>query len=285
MNKLEHHFIETNGVKLHVVTAGPKKGEPVLLLHGFPEYWGGWLKNIPALANAGFRVIAPDQRGYGESSVPADVEDYALLELVRDITGLMDRLGHEKVNLVGHDWGAAVAWATAMAFPGRVKRLGILNVPHPRVMLRFLLRSPRQMLRSWYIAFFQVPGLADWLLRRNDFSLAVRVLTASGKKGTFSRPELEEYKKAWSASGGMTGMLNWYRAAVQYRPPLPADVRIHVPALILWGKRDAALGFEMAGESLNLCDYGKLIFYENATHWVQHDEPEAVNRELIAFLR
>jgi epoxide hydrolase 4 len=141
------------------------------------------------------------------------------------------------------------------------------------------------MLRSWYIAFFQVPGLADWLLGRNDFSLAVRVLTASGKEGTFSRPELEEYKKAWSASGGLTGMLNWYRAAVQHRPPLPADVRVHVPALILWGKQDAALSHKMAEESLMLCDNGRLIFYENATHWVQHDEPEAVNRELIAFLR
>jgi pimeloyl-ACP methyl ester carboxylesterase len=285
MTDFEHHFIETNGIKLHVVLAGPADGEPVILLHGFPEYWGGWKRQIPALAEAGYRVIVPDQRGYGQSDVPRGVGAYALFELGKDIVGLLDYFGYENVFLVGHDWGAVVAWGVGILYPGRVRRLAILNVPHPAAMVDFLKKSPRQMLKSWYIGFFQIPGLADWLLARNDFALAVRLLVGSGKKGTFSRPELEEYKKAWKASGGLTGMINWYRALARKRASLPGSPRLVMPVLILWGKQDVALSAEMAEASLTYCENGQLVYFENATHWVQHDEAEAVNARLLEFIR
>lgn len=278
----ESQFVETNGIRLHVITAGPTDGKPILLLHGFPEFWFGWRNQIPALAQAGFRVIVPDQRGYNLSDVPNDVKAYALDQLGLDMIGLLDHFGIDQVNLAGHDWGAAVAWGLAITFPQRVRRLAILNVPHPLVIVNFLARSPDQMLKSWYMFFFQIPGLADWALRRNNFRSAVKSFLDSSQPGTFSDTEIAEYKKAWSNSGGMTGMINWYRAMLRYRPPVPQDVRVHMPTLVQWGKHDVFLSHEMAEASLKFCDEGKLIFYENATHWVQHEEAEAVNRNLIA---
>lgn len=279
----ENHFIETNGVRLHVVTAGPTDGKPIVLLHGFPEFWYGWRRQIPALAQAGFRLIVPDQRGYNLSAVPKDVKAYALPELGKDIIGLLDYFGIEKVDLVGHDWGAVVAWGVALTFPGRVRRLGILNVPHPVVMLRFLSHSPRQMLKSWYVGFFQIPGLADWLIKQNNFAAGEQSFHATSRPGTFSDEEIAHYKQAWSNAGGLTGMINWYRALVRYRPPNPADIRLHMPVLIQWGKQDAFLVHEMAEESVKLCNDGKLIFYDQATHWVQHEAAEQVNLALVDF--
>jgi pimeloyl-ACP methyl ester carboxylesterase len=279
----ESSYVETNGIRLHVVTAGPKDGKPILLLHGFPEFWYGWKHQIPALAQAGFRVIAPDQRGYNLSDAPKGIRPYCLPELGRDVIGLLDHFGVDKANLVGHDWGALVAWGVALTFPERVERLGILNVPHPAVFVRFLMRSPRQMLKSWYVGFFQIPGLADGWLKRDDFALGAQMMRRSGKANTFSDEDMARYKKAWANTDGLTAMINWYRALVRYTPPMPGDIRLRMPVLIQWGKHDAFLSHEMAGESLKLCDSGRLIVYENATHWVQHDEAEAVNRELIQF--
>jgi pimeloyl-ACP methyl ester carboxylesterase len=282
--EIEHNFVQVNGVRLHIVSAGPSDGKPLVLLHGFPEFWYGWRHQIPALAEAGFRLIVPDQRGYNLSSVPKGVRAYGMDELVGDVIGLLDHFGLTRVGLVGHDWGAAVAWSAALAYPERVRKLAILNVPHPAVMLSTLRKSGRQMLRSWYIAFFQIPSLADGLMRLGHFAGAARLLRSSGKPDTFSDQELEEYRQAWTNSAGLTGMINWYRAALRTRSSLPAGVRVRVPTLILWGRRDAALGAEMAEASLRLCRDGRLIYFDTASHWVQHDEAQAVNRELIGFL-
>ncbi|NCP85959.1 MAG: alpha/beta hydrolase [Anaerolineae bacterium CG_4_9_14_3_um_filter_57_17] len=280
---MEHTFIQTNGIRLHVVTAGSQDGIPLVLLHGFPEYWGGWQKNITGLASAGFHVIIPDQRGYGQSDVPKPVTAYAMDELIKDILGLFDHFGIQQANLVGHDWGAAVAWSLAMAAPQRVRRLAILNVPHPVVMARTLKKSPRQMLKSWYIAFFQIPGLADGLMRLNHFAGAIAMLKASSGPATFSAEEFDGYRQAWSASGGLTGMINWYRALLQKSSARPRSIRLEMPTLILWGKKDVALSATMAEESLKLCTNGQLIYFDNATHWLQHDETSAVNEKLIHF--
>lgn len=279
----QHHTLPTNNIQLHVVTAGPEDGPPVMLLHGFPEFWGGWRKQMPALAEAGYRVLAPDQRGYNLSSVPREVRAYALDTLARDVVGLMDAFHLPAVNLVGHDWGAAVAWTVGLLYPERVRKLAILNVPHPAVMLRFLRASPAQMLKSWYIGFFQIPGLADWLLKRNNYALAVRLLIGSGQKGTFNRTELEDYKQAYANAGGLTGMINWYRALLWHQPALPRDRNLKMPVRILWGERDVALSAAMATASLAHCPHGTLTFFPNATHWVQHDEPAAVNAALLDF--
>jgi epoxide hydrolase 4 len=280
---LEHITVKTNEVNLHVVVAGPQNGKPVVLLHGFPEFWRGWLKQLEPLAATGYRVIVPDQRGYNLSDVPKNVSAYALDELTKDIIGILDHFGIEQTYLVGHDWGAAVAWTVAIQYPERVKKLGILNVPHPAVMMKFIGKSPKQMLKSWYIAFFQIPGLADWLMGLGNFAGAIKMLNASGKPSTFSEADLDEYRKAYAKSGGLTGMINWYRAMARFRPAMPRDVRLEMPVRILWGKNDIALSAEMAEQSLKYCKNGELIFFENATHWLQHDEPEQINKHLTTF--
>ncbi len=282
---MEDTFLDTNGIRLHGIQAGPGNGPLVVLLHGFPEFWYGWRHQIMPLAQAGFRILAPDQRGYNLSDKPKGVKAYRLDELSRDIIGLLDNLGKQTCYLVGHDWGAAVAWNVAMAYPHRIEKLVIMNVPHPAVMMSFLRKNPRQMLKSWYIAFFQVPGLADWLLRANDSAGAARLLAGSGKSSTFTDEELGEYKQVWSQPEALTSMIHWYRALVRYPPVLPVDRRLHMPVLMLWGKQDIALSYEMAQLSIELCDQGKLIPFEEATHWVQHDEAEKVNEHLLEFLR
>ena len=282
--ELEHSTIETNGIKLHVVEAGPKSGVPVVLLHGFPEFWYGWRHQIPALVEAGCRVIVPDQRGYNLSDKPKGVKSYSVFTLVKDIIGLIDALGYEKVNLVGHDWGAVVAWALAILHPERLHRLSIMNVPHPAVMKRFLQRDLEQIRRSWYVFFFQLPWLPESGMRQDNWRGAQRALRGSGKIDTFTTDDVVKYKEAWSRPGAMTAMINWYRAIMRYQPPMPKDLRVKVRTLMMWGMKDFALSHRMARPSMDYVDEGNLIFFPEATHWVQHDAAEEVNHYLVDFL-
>ncbi|CCH00745.1 alpha/beta hydrolase fold protein [Fibrella aestuarina BUZ 2] len=282
-------FVDTNQVRLHVVEAGPADGPLVILLHGFPEFWYGWRAQIDALAAAGYRVWAPDGRGYNLSDKPAGLSPYTIDKLVADVVGLIAAAGVEKATVVGHDWGAIVAWWLAITHPDRLERLVCLNVPHPAVMSRFLRRSPRQLLRSWYAVFFQVPRLPEWLSRLGNWWSLTRTLRRSSRPGTFTEADLATYRAAW-AHPGPTGapalrtMVNWYRAYAQRGPTLPARHRITMPTLLIWGVRDAFLVRDMAQPSIDLCDRGRLVFFENATHWVQHEEADAVNRLLIDFI-
>jgi pimeloyl-ACP methyl ester carboxylesterase len=282
--ELEHNYIETNGIRLHVVQAGPRSGTPVILLHGFPEFWYGWRKQIPALVEAGCRVIIPDQRGYNLSDKPQGIKNYKISTLVDDIVGLIDALDYEKVNLVGHDWGAVVTWMLANKFPGRVHKLSILNAPHPAVMRRFLMRDPEQIRRSWYIFFFQLPWLPEAGMRRDNWRGAERALRGSDKIHTFTNEDIEKYKEAWSQPGAMTAMLNWYRAALRDGIQMPQYPRIKVRTLMMWGMKDLALSHRMARPSMDYVDEGNLILFPEATHWVQRDAAEEVNHYLIDFL-
>jgi pimeloyl-ACP methyl ester carboxylesterase len=287
---MQSQFIQTNNINLHVMTDGPENGTPVILLHGFPEFHYGWKKQIPALVQAGFRVIVPDQRGYNLSDKPKGVAAYDVDILAKDILGLFDHFGIQKARLVGHDWGAAVAWTVAIQHPERLEKLAILNVPHPDVMTDFVLHNPAQRKKSWYIFFFQIPWLVEWVLSKNNFEYLARMLKQSGRKGTFTDEDVAEYKKAWVQKGAVTGMLNWYRAIVRrgLRSAFGQKTsprRIHVPTMILWGKRDVALSADMVQPSIDLCDNGELIFFDKATHWVQHDASEEVSKKLIEFLR
>ena len=278
-------YIETNGIKLHVVMAGPKDGQPVILLHGFPEFWYGWRKQTPVLAEAGYRVIVPDQRGYNLSDKPKGVKPYRMDMLVADILGLIDALGYEKAHLIAHDWGAAVAWELAIRYPERLRKLGILNAPHPAVMHNFLRRGdPEQLRRSWYIFAFQIPWLPEYSLRKNDWRNTVRAMRGSGKIHTFTNEDILKYKGAWSQPGALTAMINWYRAAWRHWLKLRGDLCVKVPTLMIWGMNDVALSHRMARPSLDYCDDGKLVFFEDATHWVQHDEAEDVTQCLLDFL-
>jgi pimeloyl-ACP methyl ester carboxylesterase len=204
---------------------------------------------------------------------------------------LFDHFGIQKARLAGHDWGAMVAWAVALNHPERLERLVILNVPHPDVMVRFVIENAEQRKKSWYVFFFQIPFFVEWVLRRDDYRNMVRMLIGSGRKSTFQRRDIEEYKQAWSRPGALTAMLNWYRSifnrGLKYffqRSRIPRR-RVNVPTLILWGKNDVALSHEMVEPSLELCDHGRAVLFEKATHWVQHDEADEVNKNLIEFLR
>jgi len=278
--QLEDLWFERDRVRLHAVAAGPKDGPLVILLHGFPEFWYSWRKQIGPLADAGFRVLAPDQRGYNLSSKPAAMADYAVGNLTADVISIADQLCSGRFYLAGHDWGAAVAWATALRFPQRLHKLAILNVPHPAVFLRTVRTSPRQMLRSWYMAFFQLPRIPESRFSVNNFAMGIKSLVASSRPGTFTPEDLNLYREAWSNPGTVTAMINWYRALFRHWPALP-DPQVHVPTRILWGRCDMFLLPEMAQESLKYCDSAELTWFPDTTHWLQHEEPEAVNAALI----
>jgi pimeloyl-ACP methyl ester carboxylesterase len=280
---LEHVFLPTNDIRLHVVQSGSRYGSLVILLHGFPEFWYGWRRQIQPLADAGLRVWAPDQRGYNLSDKPRGIGAYRLDELAKDVVGLIDAAGVDQCYLAGHDWGAAVAWWVALRYPERLHKLAILNVPHPAVMMHNLMSSLRQLRRSWYMFFFQVPSLTEAILRNNDCEQLVRMLMTGSKPGSFNPEDIDKYRQAWWRKEAITSMLNWYRAAIQMPPPISGDLRIRVPTLMLWGAQDIALGREMAQPSLDLCDEGKLVFFESSSHWVQHDASEAVNKYLADF--
>jgi pimeloyl-ACP methyl ester carboxylesterase len=256
----------------------------VLLLHGFPEFWYGWQKQIEPLAAAGFRVIVPDQRGYNLSSKPRRVASYALPEMVSDVIAIADQLGQQKIFLAGHDWGAAVAWSAALMHPKRIAKLVVLNVPHPSVMRRYVYTRLPQTLRSWYIFFFQVPWLPEALFSAFDFRMGTRALRASSRPGTFSEEDISHYRAAWSQPGALTAMINWYRAAMRYRLPF-SDRTVRVSTRILWGERDRFLMAEMAHESLRYCTNGELFTFAEATHWLQHEEPTRVSQLLVEFFR
>jgi len=267
------------GVRLHYVEAG--SGPLVLLLHGFPEFWYSWRHQIEPLAAAGFRVVAPDMRGYNTSSRPRPWRQYELELLAADIAGLVGALGEQQCFLAGHDWGAAVAYGVAMYQPQVVRRLAILNVPHPVRMLEGF-RTLRQLRKSWYMFFFQIPRLPEFLIGRDDFSFAKRSLRADSKKA-FTDEDLERYVEAWSQPGALTGMINYYRAALR-RSPRSAESRlrpIECETLVIWGMRDRHLGSELAEPPRKWVPHVRVERIEDATHWVQHDAPERVNELLI----
>jgi pimeloyl-ACP methyl ester carboxylesterase len=277
--------VATNGITLQVEPAGPEDGAPVVLLHGFPETGRlGWRHQIGPLGEAGFRVWAPDQRGYGASDKPAGVRAYALDTLVEDIAGLIEATGHPSAAVVGHDWGGVVAWWLAVRHPRRVARLVVLNAPHPVAFRRYVLRHAGQLLRSWYAFAFQVPGLPEFGLRRRNWRGLADGLLRTSRPGTFSAADLDAYRQAWSRPGALTAMIHWYRAALWHPPRPGADPRVRVPTLVLWGARDRFLQRGAAEASLALCERGRIEWFEEATHWVQHEEPERVNRSLIEFL-
>jgi pimeloyl-ACP methyl ester carboxylesterase len=279
---LRHRSVRPGEAELFVVEAGPEDGPLVILLHGFPEFWYGWREQILPLAEAGYRVLVPDQRGYHISDKPRKRRDYKLDVLARDVVGLIDDADREEAMLVGHDWGGLVAWHTAMVRPDRVARMVILNAPHPAAFRAALRSSREQRKRSQYIFWFQFPGLAERRMAKNGYELLKRALQGTSRQGTFSDSDLENYVEAWSAPGALTGMLNWYRA-------IPLNLRnaprpnIEAPTRILWGAEDRFLGAELAEASRAFCQQGEVEVIDGATHWVQHEEPNRVNRRILDF--
>lgn len=283
---LRHRFVEANGVRFHLVEAGSADGSRplVLLLHGFPELWYGWRSQIGALAER-FRVVAPDLRGYNLSAKPTSGYDYETLS--SDVPALIRALGAERAHVVGHDWGGMVAWGAAIFHPEVVDRLAILNAPHPGAYLRELGRNPTQLLRSWYIALFQVRGLAEWLLTRGHGRGVAEALRGSAlDPGAFSAADLAAYRRSVCRPGAARAMLAWYRALwATNREALRARLRVvRAPTLLIWGMEDVALVPELTE---NLEEWVPVVRVErvaDASHWVQHERPALVNRLLLEHL-
>ncbi|WP_418280233.1 alpha/beta fold hydrolase [Halorubrum sp. DTA98] len=271
----ESRIIETNGVRLHVVEAGPEDGKLLVLLHGFPEFWYGWHETIAPLANAGYRVVVPDQRGYNLSEKPPRVSDYRIDELVRDVLGLIDAYDRETAAVAGHDWGAAVGWWLAIHHADRLSELVAVNVPHPTVFERTLRTSWDQRLKSWYVLAFQLPLLPEAVARAGNWRLAVRGLRDTSRPGTFDEEDVRRYRRAWDRDQAFESMVNWYRSIVRDRPT-PETPRVEVPTLVIWGANDRFLRKPMASESVAHCVDGRLHTVEDATHWVIHEEPHRV---------
>lgn len=279
----ESKFLRTNGVALNVIQAGPEDGKPVILLHGFPEFWYGWRHQIDHLAWKGLRVWVPDQRGYNLSDKPEIIFDYRIDELVMDIVGLIKATGAEKVSIAGHDWGATVAWWLALRHPELIDKLAILNVPHPRVYQRQIKSNINQIFRSLYAGFFQFPVLPERFLKVGDGRAMAAAIRNSARQGSFTDEDLEHYRKAWAEPYAIRSMLNWYRAYTRHTPEPPKSWRVTVPTLIIWGKNDMSLSNDLVEPSYDLCDNAELVWMERATHWVQHDEKERVSQLLGMF--
>jgi pimeloyl-ACP methyl ester carboxylesterase len=271
-----------NGVDLHVVAAGDPDDPLVVLLHGFPEFWYEWREYVAPLVAAGYRVLVPDQRGYNRSDKPDGTSAYRIRKLSRDVVKLIDTEDRESAHVVGHDWGAAVAWDLALRFPEAIERLGIVNVPHPTVMERELRSNLTQLRKSWYMFFVQLPRLPEWAFRRDDYASLVTALEES-RPGTFDETDVDRYRSAWSHDGALTAMLNWYRALFRHRDSPPSN-RVQPATLIIWGENDQALVPELAPKSLDYCENGRLERFPNATHWVVHEYPDEVAELLLDHL-
>lgn len=280
----EHKTIETNGVSLHTVTAGPTEGPPVVLLHGAPEFWYGWRFQIPALADAGYRVIVPDQRGYNRSEKPTGIDAYTVDTLAADIVGLLDALDYEQAPIVGHDWGAAVLWEMLLRYPDRIERAVPMNVPHTAVFEEYLTGEPGQLLKSWYIFSFQIPKLPEWAYSAAEWRGLRWLMDTSNREDTFTEADLDRYREAWSRPGALTGMLNWYRALFRGDVEEPPTMTVDPPTMLIWGMQDPYLQRAMAPDSIDYCSNGQLKLIDDATHWVQHEVPDRVNSLLLKFL-
>lgn len=269
-----------DGVRLHYVTAGT--GPLVVLLHGFPEFWFTFRRIIPELAQRGYRVVAPDCRGYNLSSKPEGVRAYGIDVVVEDIVGLIRALGEDRAHVVGHDWGAGLSWALAMAHPEMVDKLAVLNGPHPKRLVDSMRSNPLQMLKSWYVFFFQLPYLPEEVARLDGYELFIKALREEPRR-PFTPEELDRYRDAYMQPGALPAMLNYYRA--MFRPRTNVKLApVEAPTLVVWGDADPHLGRELATPDPTLVPNARVEFVPGATHWVHHDEPERVVELLAAHL-
>jgi pimeloyl-ACP methyl ester carboxylesterase len=285
-DELRDGYADLGEVRLHYVEAG--EGPLVILLHGFPEFWFSWRFQIPALAAAGLRVVAPDMRGYNLSAKPEGVWAYDSDRLAADVRDLILERGAQSAHLVGHDWGAGVAWATAMNHPEVVERLAILNLPHPRQLLHGL-RRPPQMLMSWYFFFFQLPWLPERVVRaRRWWYFRAAWLGTAARAEAFTERDIQRYIEAWSQPGAATATINYYRALLR-QSPSRAEARIGLisaPTLVIFGERDRYLSNKLAEpDRADVPNLERVVRLPEASHWVHHDEPERVNELLLEFLR
>lgn len=272
-------YLQVGDLQMHLALEGEPGAPLVVLLHGFPEFWYSWRYQIKALAAAGYRVAAPDQRGY---NLTDKKPPYSVFTLTADIAALIKSLGYEKAVVVGHDWGGNVAWLTAAFYPEVVERLIVCNCPHPAAMVR-VLRSPHlpQLFKSWYVFFFQLPGIPEGALSRNNYATL-----ASSLKSSTTKEERVYFREAWAQPGALSAGISWYRALVREIGKVTArDTHIRVPTRLIWGAPDPFLDKKTAEESVKVCDSCDLVEVPGAGHFVQQSMPEDVNRLILGFLK
>lgn len=283
-NDVKFSRIATNGVRLNVAVAGPADGPLVILLHGFPEFWFCWRAQIGPLAEKGYHVVAPDQRGYNLSDKPRGVAAYDLDVLARDIVGLADHFGAKTFSLVGHDWGAIVGWWLAQNYPDRVAKFVSISAGHPAVWRERMESDPAQRRLSTYVRMFRIPWFPEFIIKRKNFDAIAGAITSTARPNLVSDAELTRYREAWSQPGAITGGLNWYRAILKRRFPNWRQIRIRVPTLAVWSMKDVYGDANLAEQSTALCDKGEFVRLDNATHWSLQDEPDTINRLIGNFL-
>ena len=267
--------VETNGITLEVTVEG--EGDAVLLLHGWPDSARLWRRQIPALVDAGYRVVAPDLRGFGDSDKPEGVENYFVLNATEDLKGLLDHLDIERAHVVGHDWGSATAWVFASLYQDRVASLTALSVGHPAA---FQSAGFEQYMRSWYMFMFQFEGVAEEWLQRNDWEFL--------RLGFGDAEEVQEKVELLSRPGALTASLNWYRANIPPQswvsdpPELPS---VSAPTLAIWSSGDIALGEDqMLGSQKYVSGPWRYERIDNVGHWIPTESPDRLNELLLDFL-
>lgn len=277
-------LIDVDGISLNTVQAGSTGSPAVIFLHGFPEMALGFRAYIGPFVQAGFQVIIPDQRGYNLSSKPTTIKAYRLDSLASDIFRLADRIGCDRFALVGHDWGASVAWSMVTAQPARITRMAVINGPHPAVWFQAMRFNPEQRRKSRYVQLLRVPRLPEWLIKLGRYKGLSGAFTDASGIEILSPDILHEYRVAWRRKNALTGMLNWYRANLGQDTPVPAASEVSTPTLILWGDRDAYACSDLADQSAALCNKARVVHYPRAGHWLLHEEQSAVCEELLRWL-
>jgi len=282
-------FIDTGAIRFEVATCGDPASERLaLLLHGFPESAYSWRHQMPLLARLGYRVWAPNQRGYGRTTRPSGARNYRMSLLVEDVGRLIDASGAKSVTLFGHDWGGAVAWMSALTKVRPLDRLVVMNLPHP-TRFQESLRTWAQLRRSWYMLFFQIPWLPEKLLGLSDARAIREAFRGMAvDKSRFPDEVLDVYAAQALQPGALTAMLNWYRAVrfvdaaerkLVSQPPI-----LDVPTLMVWGEHDTALGKELTYGTDELVRDFTIHYLPGVSHWVQQEAPEAVNAILEEWL-
>lgn len=281
-HELTHDYLYVNGIRFHYVRQGNGK-RLVLLLHGFPEFWYSWRKQIEPLAEH-YTVVAPDLRGYNLTDKPN--WGYSIDVLVQDVVGMIRELGFDKAVVVGHDWGGVIAWATAISFPHRVERLIILNAPHPKIFREQLRTNRAQQRRSWYMGAFQLPFLPEAAFRANDYAAVEQIFRGLAiNKTAFSGEDIAAYKAALAQPGALSAALNYYRSASRSGiGDSGNDGNVPMPTLLIWGEEDSALGKELTYETGRYAPDLRTVYIPNSSHWVQHEYPAEVSRAMLDFL-
>lgn len=287
---IETLSLNANGIGFHALADGPADGPLVLCLHGFPELGRSWRHQLPALASAGYRAVAPDLRGYGETELRGPFD---LPTLVEDVAALVAVLGRERAVVMGHDWGGAVAWSVAARRPSVVERLVVLNCPPPQILARAIVRSPAQLRRSWYVLFFQLPWLPERRMAANAAEVVGRALVGgSHRREAWTREEVDAYRAAFARPGRAKAAIDWYRAGFRrsVRPRRGrARATVAAPTLVLWGVEDRFLGRELVTlerlrDAFSEGNVPSVVLIEDAGHFVQNEAPERVNDELLRWL-